>query len=322
MGNKNCLLRLGKLRVIVTKKCNLGCLYCHKEGQFSRRKSISPGEFVALTRVACDYGLDEIKYSGGEPLLYAPLVELIRDAKSVGRVPRVSLTTNGILLEERVKELNDGGLDELSISFDTLNVDVFSTLNRGKKKDFCRILSGIEKARSYKWDVSLNMTLTRYNSSEVGHMIDFARERDLVLRLISFIPLSVAPADSVSADASQIFKELKESAVEAVQDPNSPSYTHLRLGNGARVCLVDSSCFSCELCGKSYALRLTTDGKLKPCLISEQVEIDVVTPFRQSDEKQLQERFCQAIAIKKLGLMKYLNVPIKNLSRDVLTEDP
>lgn len=318
--NARLLPRLGKLRVLVTQRCNLSCLYCHKEGQFSKRSEIKPEEFKGLTKIASEFGLDEVKYSGGEPLLYDGLGRLISGAQEAG-ITHTSVTTNGIFLEERLDELKESGLYELSISFDTLKPETFKTLNRGRLEDFRRVLRGIGKASKYDFPkMNLNMSLTRYNINETDDMLEFARSLKVQLRLISFIPLNESHKDAVSTDTKSLFEQLKKSAVRTVSNPDSPAYTSLTLEDGTNVCLVDSSCFSCDLCGKSYALRLTTDGKLKPCLISEKGEIDVITSYRQKNTDEVRHRFAQAVAIKKLGLMKFFDIPAKNLSAEYLTE--
>lgn len=318
--NARLLPKLGKLRVLVTQRCNLSCLYCHKEGQFTKRGEIKPEEFEGLTEIASEFGLDEVKYSGGEPLLYDGLGRLIRSARGAG-IARTSVTTNGILLEERLDELKKSGLHELSISLDTLKPETFKTLNRGRSEDFRKVLRGVAKAREYGFPkMNLNMSLTKYNLDEIDDMLAFARNLQVQIRLISFIPLNESHKDAVSTDAKSLFEQLKESAVRTSTNPDSPAYTSLTLEDGTSVCLVDSSCFSCDLCGKSYALRLTTDGKLKPCLISEKGEIDVITPYRQKNLDEVRQRFAQAVAIKKLGLMNFFDIPAKSLSSEYLIE--
>jgi len=316
------LPRLGKFRILLTQRCNLDCLYCHKEGQFSKRnENMTTEEFQKLTKIAYSFGLDEVKYSGGEPLLYDSLPELIGSSKGLG-VPRVSVTTNGILLEERLDQLEQAGLDELSISLDTLDKETFEKLNRGSREDFERTFRGIEKAKDYPFNMNLNMSLTKYNYHEVGNMIEYAKGLGVPLRLISFIPLGAKHKREISTDASTIFGDLFSSAESVHRDESAPAYTQLKLKDGAEICLVDSSCFDCKLCGKSYALRLTTDGKLKPCLISEKGEIDVLTPLREGDIYEVKNRFAEAVIIKRRGLMKNFDIPIRDLSGEFLIEEP
>ena len=313
------LPRLGKLRLLLTQYCNLNCLYCHKEGQFSARERIKPGEFKRLTEIANEFGLDEIKYSGGEPLAYAGLIALIKAAKELG-IRKTSVTTNGILLEDKLEALAGAGLDELSISLDTLNPEVFIKLNRGTEEQFKKTLRGIVRAKHYPFQTNLNMSLTKYNVQELNEMRRYAREQGFPLRLISFIPLDINEKNAVATDSRTVFEALKKEA-KSIEKGNTAAYTTLHMPEGETLILVDSSCFSCDVCGESYALRLTTDGRLKPCLISERGEIDVITPLREGDIAEVKKRFRQAIMLKKCGLMRYFDVSVKGSSGEYIVEE-
>jgi GTP 3',8-cyclase len=312
--------RINKLRVLTNKSCNLDCLYCHKEGQFSPREPISHEERKELLEVAYEFGVDEVKFSGGEPLLYEGLADLVRQAKDYG-IPRASVTTNGILLERKVEELKSSRLDELSISIDTLDAKKFVGLNGGIREEHQRILEGIQIAKKIGFPImNLNMAVTGYNEGEVDSMMKYAREVGVPLRLISFIPLGGPHEDKLSVKDPYLFDKLKKRAVKVRIDSKSPAYTGLTMPSGQQVELVDPLCFDCDSCGKSYALRLTTDGKLKSCLISERGEINVIEPLRKGDREELERRFMQAIAIKKLGLVKMLGISPESLSKKYLTE--
>jgi cyclic pyranopterin phosphate synthase len=313
-------LRIGKLRVLTNKECNYFCLYCHREGQFSPRFSITHEERKGLIKIATQFGLDEIKYSGGEPLLYRGIIDLVRYSKSLG-IPKVSLTTNGSHLEDKLKSLKDAGLDELSISLDTINLNTFKFLNNGTTSDFEKTFRAINKLEDYKFNqVNLNMVLTKYNFCELEEMRNFSKKLRMPLRLISFISLLGLKSRSLSVDTFSILNGLKEKSVKIFSEENSPAYTKLDMGEGEILELVDSSCLSCVNCGKSYALRLTVDGKLKPCLISEQGEVDVITSYKRGDQEELARRFNQAIAIKKLGILELFNTPRNSLSKEYLNE--
>jgi len=317
---ENTKFSLDKFRVLLTQDCNLNCLYCHKEGQFHRREKISEEEFKGLTKIACEFGLEEVKYSGGEPLLYPGIGRLIQHSKDLG-IKLVSLTTNGILLKERLPELKSAGLDELSISLDTLDQETYSNLNQGRREDLQKILNGIKTAKDYLFPkINLNMTLTKYNEDEVKKMISFSKDLDIPLRLISFIPLGEVKK-KLASHQGRVLAELGKSVGKVITNPQRPAYTQLYLKNGGIVELVNSSCFDCASCGQSYALRLTSDGKLKPCLISEKNEVDVISWLRKGKEEIVRKKFIQTIAIKKLGLMSLADIPVRELNREYLVEE-
>jgi len=312
--------RLGKLRVLTNHACNLSCLYCHKEGVFNHGKPISHEERKALIGIASEFGIDEIKFSGGEPLLYDGLEDLVAYSKELG-IPSTSVTTNGILLDKKARGLKSSGLDELSVSFDTLEEGIFQKLNGGKREDYQKILEGIEMARELGFPrMNLNMALTKYNVGEVENMMKYAQKIGVPLRLISFIELGDLQEKDLSVKSKEVFEALKQRAVSIDSDPNYPAYTKLVMPSEQQVELVDSACFNCDACGQSYALRLTADGKLKPCFISEQGKVDVATPLKEGNNEEVRRRFMQAIAIKKLGLIELFNLGMETYSKEFLPE--
>ena len=122
--------RIGRLRVSVNQECNLDCLYCHEEGEFTERTDrMNSEEIKALIDILNEYGIDEIKAASKEPLLYRKTPELLAHFKKIG-IKKTSLTTNGILLKRYLRKLEDAGLDELSISLDALDQKTFDMLYR------------------------------------------------------------------------------------------------------------------------------------------------------------------------------------------------
>ncbi len=311
--------KLGRLRVSVNDQCNLHCLYCHKEGQFTKRNQIEHEEFKELLEYLSQYDVKEVKFSGGEPLLYSKIDDLIKTAKDLN-LGKISITTNGLLLEERLlHEIKRAGLDELSISLDSVDPKIFSKLSGGTKSQLEEIQHGINLAKKIGIpEINLNMVLTEYNK-DVQSMLNYAFENNLPLRIISFIQLP-HPPNNLITDPSETQKLIEELAGERKLSKKKQAYTIYSIGDQT-VTLINGLCPDCNQCGKDYAIRLTSDGKLKPCLVSEIGEIDIVAPLREKNEDELHRRIVDAILFKRKGLMKYTPAPYQVLSKPFLTSD-
>ncbi len=319
------LPRIERLRVLLNTECNLKCLYCHKEGQYSLRERIKFDELKGLLRILMEYGVDEVKFSGGEPLLHPRISELIDYTKNELRADKVSVTTNGVLLRDKVKRFEAMGLDELSISIDTLNYDTFEKLNCGDKTLLDNAFAGISEAsESNIPKVNLNVTLTSLNINEVPRLIDYSKKLNLPIRLISFIDVG-KKTSYLQTSLKDLIINLESSAEYRTGEPlkDNKAYTDYLI-KGHKVTFVNGVCPDCEECGRSYALRLTTDGKLKPCLISEKGEIDILTPYRKGDMKEVHHNIEKAVALKKYGLIVFADIPERfNVNKYFLPpEDP
>ncbi len=307
------LPRLGRLRVLLTTKCNLNCLYCHKEGQFNKRYSITYNELKGLLKLLTNYGIDEVKFSGGEPLLYNHINEIINYTKNELNIKKVSVTTNGILLGDKIEEFEKSGLDELSISLDTLNPGIFKELNGGNDIYFNKTLKNISKAaKSSIPEVNLNITLTSKNIDEIPSLVEYAKNLNIPVRLISFIDVGKKTSKKTSdlvVNLDDLIRKMNSlSNIKYNPKKEIHAYTNFTINN-YKITFVDSVCPDCVECGKRYAIRLTTDGKLKPCLISEKGEIDIIAPYRKKDKKELNFRIERAIALKRYGLTEFMDIP-------------
>ena len=317
---KHYLPRLEKLRVSLTQACNLKCEYCHHEGQITPRKEVlSFDELSGLMDISCEYGVDQIKYSGGEPLLYKSLSKLIRLNKK-NDIAHVSITTNGILLEDKVDELIASGVDEINITLDTLNPSTYTKLCRGSEQDLAKVLRGIKRIYESGYEnFSINSVMTSRNLVDIPSLEEFCKSLGKKLRLITFVEISGTPESknlAKSSNVNDLILQLREAAdKQSGRETARESLTK----DGGQLEIVHS-CTDCDICGRNYPLRLTTDGKLKPCLSYEIAEIDVITPSRQKKLDEVRFRFEQAIALKKYGLVKYFFQPKRHEHRSLLSE--
>jgi cyclic pyranopterin phosphate synthase len=200
-----------------------------------------------------------LKLTGGEPLLRRGLAGLI------ARMPpqmKISLTTNGIYLAEQAASLARVGLDRVNVSLDSLRSDTYRAITGGREKDLVRVLQGLDAAaEAGLLPIKLNVVVLKQNEAEIPAIIDFCRERGLIAQLIQLLDLS---GRGLSGDIDTI-----EARLEAQADHIHTREMHRRkkyLLDGAEVEIVRPM-DNTEFCANCNRLRITSDGKIKPCLL-------------------------------------------------------
>ncbi len=290
------------LRISVTDRCNLRCLYCMPaEGVAAQSHAdiLRYEEFVAIARAAARLGISKIRVTGGEPLVRLGIVNFIRQLAAISGIDDLSMTTNGILLPRYARELADAGLQRVNISMDTLKPERFRFITRrGELED---VLAGIAAAHKAGLEpLKINMVVIRgLNDDEV---VDFARltlDKKWHVRFIEIMPLGENEHWAGSGYIST--PELKV-RIEQEIAPLIPA--KMRVGSGpARYYQLPGavgtigfiSPVSEHFCKTCNRLRLTADGKLRPCLLSD-YEIDLRTPLRAgTNEKEIMELIVKAI---------------------------
>jgi cyclic pyranopterin phosphate synthase len=295
------------LRISITDRCNLRCVYCMPEEGVPWLKHdeiLSYEEVLRIVRVAADAGIRKVRLTGGEPLIRKGVAGLIKEIAAVPGIEDLSLTTNGLLLGKMADELAAAGLKRINISLDSLNPERFRELTRGAElKD---VLDGIEKAEAAGFDpIKINVVAIRgLNGDEA---LDFARltlTKPYHVRFIEFMPIGAR----AMWDASSVVTgaEIKESIaglgeltpVKTGADDGPASLFALP---GAKGIIGFISPLSDHFCGSCNRLRLTADGKLRPCLFSES-EIDLKTPMRAGcDDSEIARLLDVALSVKPEG---------------------
>ncbi len=280
------------IRISVTKRCNFGCVYCHDEGlgPVARPRSphgeeMTPAEVERIVRVAREFGIRSVKFTGGEPLVRADLEELV--SRTVEQIPDVSLTTNGSMLELRAEGLRDAGLKRVNVSVDSIDPEQFRAIRKGA---LAPVLRGIREAlRVGLKPVKLNMVVFAPTLANIPRMIDFVGETDgLKLQLIQFMPELVTHPEW-RVDIASVKRWLEEHASRVLI--REMHHRRVYLFRTAEVEVVDPV-YNPEFCAHCHRIRVTHKGELKGCLNRN----DDLLPTRGLDDVALREAFRRVVA--------------------------
>ncbi len=277
------------LRISVTDRCNLRCRYCMPESGFQniipKEQILSFEEIVRLAQAAAKMGISKVRLTGGEPLVRHGIVDLIAKIHAIDGIDEIGITTNGILLADMAEDLKEAGVNRVNISIDTMNPDKFAKITRGG--DLNRVLAGIEAAKRVGLTpVKLNVVaLGGFNDDEFADFIELTRKEPYVVRFIELMPIGHAEVgDSYGFVSNQEILDRFPELIPADDEKFSVSKNY-RLPDGrGKVGLI--SALSNHFCASCNKIRLTSDGKIKPCLHSNE-EIDMKGPLRLSDEELL-----------------------------------
>lgn len=280
------------LRIALTHRCNMRCIYCHHEGETSPGEEMSKETVVQVVKAGTDLGIKSVKFTGGEPLMRSDLEDILNELP--GHLD-LSLTTNGTLLAGRATSLAEAGLDRLNVSLDALNPRIYSEITGGTKKDLNRVVEGIRSARDAGLTpIKLNMVVLRENQDEVDELIEFAREEGAILQLIELLDLE---GKGLGGDLVDIEKDLERRSDRIVtRDMHRRRKYFL---DGAEVEVV-RPIDNTEFCANCTRLRVTSDGKLKPCLLRN----DNLVEMGAADFEETKRLLREATACRKPYFLK------------------
>jgi cyclic pyranopterin phosphate synthase len=297
------LRRIDYLRVSVTDKCNLRCVYCMPQAGLpwlQRDEILQYGEIAAIVRAAAAVGVRSIRLTGGEPLVRPALNELVAMISEVDGIDDIALSTNGVLLEEQLDGLCAAGLSRVNISLDTLRTDRFEAIARRAGLD--RVLRAIDAALERGLGVKINcVVLGGQNDDELADFAELTMRRAVAVRFIELMP--VRENVDLQRDAYVSSDETLErlGAVRALRPVGGPA------GNGparyfafegALGCVGVISPLSHDYCDRCNRVRLTADGKLRLCLFGDHA-VDLRGPLRAgAPQSALSDLLTAAMAIK------------------------
>ena len=280
------------LRFSLTSRCTLNCIYCHHEGEGREKKDkdkkeISAELVIAIARVAsAQFGIRKIKITGGEPLMRTDLAEIVRGMRAFE--DDISVTTNGVFLSKYAADLADAGLDRANVSLDSLKEERYDSITC-TKNNLPRVIEGIYSAiDAGLTPIKLNMVILKgVNDDEIADMMRFVRECNkrgdggaVILQPIELIPTFNPPMARYKADFGKIEDELKSQAskIKTRRLQRRKKY----FVDGVEVEVVHPI-DNTEFCANCSRLRITSDGKLKACLLRD----DNLVPVESTDEEHI-----------------------------------
>ncbi|MEM3713233.1 MAG: GTP 3',8-cyclase MoaA [Thermoproteota archaeon] len=289
------------LRICVTEKCNLKCFFCHKEWNPSGNYSLEPGEISRIVKVASSLGISRVKITGGEPLLRNDIVEIVRMISPI--TEEVSLVTNGILLEDYAWDLKNAGLSRVNVNLPSLNPLKYRNITGGG--DIKKVFNGINAAvEANLAPLKINMVVLKgVNDGEVEEMMDYACSIGAILQLIELQPI---PEDKHVFEKFHVsLKELEEcieskSVMKALNHTGQRNVYVVPKKDNRVIVEIVSPVGNPNFCLKCSKLRVTCDGRLKPCLLRNDNLISILELTRSEEYfEALRKKFIEAIAMKE-----------------------
>jgi cyclic pyranopterin phosphate synthase len=302
--------RISYLRVSITDRCNERCTYCmpHELQEWLPREGILTfEETLRLIRIAAELGVSKIRITGGEPLTRRGVLELIRELPRIPGLHDIGLSTNGTLLAREVEPqmtmaqaLRTASVRSVNISLDTLDRRVYSEIT-GRDLHM-QVLEGVDAAITAGFhQIKLNTVLMRgRNEDQLIPLIEFAAARNLILRFIEMMPVSTREVldEENFISTVEAKRRIESHFGSLIREPefrtNGPATYYQIPGRQQRIGFIGAmtNLHFCESCNK---LRLTCDGKLRPCLGS-YLEFDIMKPLRDgASDQELKDFFLDVV---------------------------
>lgn len=269
------------LRISITDKCNLRCKYCMPEKgipKLEHEEVLTIEEYIKIVEVFRKLGITKVRITGGEPLVKKGVLDLISGIKEAG-IKEIAMTTNGLLLKNKVKKLKEAGLNRVNISLDSLKEEKYRDITRGGNLQ--DVLDSIEECKENGISpIKINTVIMRnFNLNEFKDFVDLTKTEDISVRFIELMPIGEAiqyKDDFVSNDELlSLYKELKP--MES-KDISSPAKYYKLPNSKGNIGFINP--MSCNFCGACNRVRLTSSGKLLMCLHSN-ILIDLLKPLRE-----------------------------------------
>ena len=263
------------LRISITDRCNYRCVYCRTGTNGAAYAELPFDDYLRMARILVGLGITKIRLTGGEPLLRKGIVEFVRDLAKLrtleGNKPEIALTTNGHLLAEIARPLKEAGLARVTVSMDAVDPERFARITR-VPNGYESVLAGVRAARKAGLDpVKINCVLLRgFNEDQVIPFGMFAREEQVVVRFIEFMPLEEdrvwTPQIVVTLD--EVVRRMSEYLpLEEITHERSETARRYRFRDGVGEIGIIAP-VSHPFCGHCSRIRITSDGKLRTCLFS------------------------------------------------------
>ena len=285
------------LRITITNRCNENCIYCHHDGMISSKNEMTPDEIYKICEIAKKLGVKKIRISGGDPLVRNDIVEIVEKIASLN-FQDISLTTNGVLLEKYAKDLKKAGLNRVNVSLDTLNHTTYRFVTNSDYLNEAK--SGILKSVEVGlYPVKINMVVMKdINEHEIKDMFEFCRDNKMVLQLIELIESENCDDDKFSAEYHYKLDSIEKKLSDIAEDVRERKFMQSRKKyyiNGGEIEVVKPM-DNTKFCANCTRLRVTPDGKIKPCLLRNDNLVDIITDIRNnSSDDELANIFLKGI---------------------------
>ncbi|MFX0183937.1 MAG: GTP 3',8-cyclase MoaA [Candidatus Hodarchaeota archaeon] len=309
------------LRISVTDRCNLTCRYCTSlaidRDWLRNDELLTFSEIRRISKLAAELGVNQLRITGGEPLLRPNISSLIQNLKILPGIKRISMTTNGVLLKNHLSDLEKAGLSSINISLDTLNPTKFTQITG--KNNFKTIMNNIIRAKNSTIDVKVNcVALKGFSEDELLDFVNFAINNEITVRFIEFMPFKGndwLPSKILSVkEMKKTINQKYNMIPEDLEHPSQTSRNYRLEGYPGKVGFIASVTESfCQWCNR---LRLTADGYLRTCLSGKE-ETPLRTLLRTgiSDEK-LKEIIVKTVRMKPKEHVDFLNPNFRPSSID------
>lgn len=303
------------LRISLTDRCNMRCVYCMPASGvvcMSHDQILRIEEIARLVRIVGDLGISRIRLTGGEPLVRKGVVELVSQIHDTPGIQSVALTTNGALLPKYASQLKNAGLSRVNISLDTLDAREFKAITRNGNLE--EVLAGIDSALETGFNpVKINAVAVRSLNQDFLKFASLSIDRPLHVRFIEYMPLGDNSQESGTGwgmsdviFTEELFQTINSQAVSAglgeliaqgkgaIEGWGPARYYSFA---GAKGTVGFISPVSRHFCGECNRMRLTADGKLRPCLFSD-VEYDVREALRYGSDEDVRQVYYEALGAK------------------------
>jgi len=296
------------LRISVIDRCNLRCIYCMPEegikNLLPHNEILSYEEILQVIKIATTIGVSKIRITGGEPLLRKDLISFIERVAKIEEIKDIGMTTNGVLLSKFAANLRDAGLKRVNVSLDSLDKDKFKAITRlGALKD---VLEGIEEAYRVGLNpIKINVVVMKgINDDEIEKFARWSMDVPYQIRFIEFMPLGGNYwKKELFISAEEIKKRIEKTfgKLFPVQIKKSGPAEYFML-EGATGLIGFISPITTHICTRCNRLRLTAEGKLRPCLFSDR-EIDLKSLLRKgASQDEIREVLIKTIQLKPQGM--------------------
>ena len=295
------------LRVSITDRCNYKCVYCRTGELGAQYPELGIDEYLRLIRLFVGLGIAKVRLTGGEPLLRRGLLDLVRELAGMRTLAdqplELAVTTNGHLLDTLAAPLKAAGLNRVTVSMDAVDAATFERITR-VQGSFAAVLGGIRAARAAGLTpLKINCVLLRgFNDSQIEGFAHFAREEDVVVRFIEFMPLEEGRlwSPQIVVPLREIVERIGRVLPLVELEPREPSETARRYGFGdGRGEIGIIAPVTQAFCGACSRVRLTSDGKIRTCLFS-QAEHDLYGRMRAgADDEELRAYIAHTVQGKE-----------------------